>query len=707
MHIIKTQDEIAQERKNKHVLARTHYPIDKKLIILGRQSNAKQVIQNRESYEQQTVELLEKALDLSWNQEDVTILYENEYDKFGQKSEKPRDVSGNLSIDERPILKLIVDTIKGGGVGAVMFWDVSRLTRDIDVVDGPYFAKVCRDYDVIILTNDDEFDFNRRKDDIDKFVTLAIEAKNYRQNHIMKKVLPARERVARRGEFFGHSIPVGLMLDDARKFYISNPYWSPIAARLFKRYRELDGSFALFHREIYGRLLFPELNTIHFPDVPQTILDDILERIGRIQLSRVEGGYTIKGRTSLQMFLTNVAYIGHINYNGQLIKNTHPAIVNEEDFWFAFNRISNTDIEGNPIEREKRVVRYQQETDKERQQALLEGTRDNGNSVITSPERSVYVMRSETIDARYRARNLRAFELEEIVIKVLVVDALVEERLFSHVEDELNASDELSKEIAEQGVTLVQSFEVVDTQEQTPVTTPDSRIEEIERNIARLDREYNVTFDIMSDTDIRENRASKARLIKRLDDVKKAQEHTAQEQKDMQEAVDLVASGNLQEKWHKWKMEKKQKFIRLATQDIILERVADNWLTLTIKWRSWIQKEAPHRNILLVDTAYILRSSTWQAAWTPDEDDIIRALYPDTSRSDMLQCLPRRSWWSIRVHASSLSVLRQTRTNGSDIPFDLSVNDVAFLQKQHLSTENYPDNRVWWTCEMCNLDSAS
>lgn len=369
MHIIKTQDEIAQERKNKHVLARTHYPIDKKLIILGRQSTAKQVIQNRESYEQQTEELLEKALDLGWSQENITILYENNYDKFGQKSEKPRDVSGNLSIDERPILKLIVDTIKGGGVGAVMFFDVSRLTRDIDVVDGPFFASVCRERNVIILTNDDEFDFNRREDDINKFVVLCVESKNYRQNHIMKKVLPARERVARRGEFFGHSIPVGLMLDDERKFYVCNPCWQGQVANLFTRFRELDANFALWYREIYGKMLFP------------TLPPEIAARVGTIHMTPVQGGYTIKGRTSLQGLLTNTAYIGHILHNGLLIKNTHPAIVDEEDFWYAFHHISPTDIEGNPIEREKRVVRYQHDTDVERPQALLEGIRGNGKPV--------------------------------------------------------------------------------------------------------------------------------------------------------------------------------------------------------------------------------------------------------------------------------------------------------------------------------------
>ena len=101
---------------------------------------------------------------------------ENEYDKYGQKTGKIYDASGNLSIEERAAIKLITQMIERGDVGAVMMWDVSRLTRDEDVVDAPSFAKTCKDYQVIVFTSDDEFDFNRRKDDIDKFITLAIEA---------------------------------------------------------------------------------------------------------------------------------------------------------------------------------------------------------------------------------------------------------------------------------------------------------------------------------------------------------------------------------------------------------------------------------------------------------------------------------------------------------------------------------------------------
>lgn len=336
---------------------------------------------------------------------------------------------------------------------------------------------------------------------------------------------------------------------------------------------------------------------------------------------------------------------------------------------------------------------------------------------ITSPERNVYVMNNANAESRYRARNLKAFELDEIAISVSAIDALIEARLLEHLEQDIvyEETDAVLNELATlngqpidtiPGVSLVDSFRAVDTQEQTPVTTPDSRIEEIERNIARLDREYNVTFDIMSDTDIRENRASKARLIKRLDDVKKSQEHTVQEQRDSQELIDLVASGTLQEHWRKWKIEKKQKCIRLATQDIVLDRVTDTWITLTIKWNSWLSKDDARKGVLYVDTGYILRSTSGYITWSDEEDRLVRELYPMASRNEILHALPRRSWWSIRVHASNLRVVRQTRINGSELPYDMSVDDIDFMQKHGLMLDG-SDKRVWWKSEVCQLDVTS
>jgi len=63
-------------------------------------------------------------------------------------------------------------------------------------------------------------------------------------------------------------------------------------------------------------------------------------------------GLTYQG---LRDMLTNVAYIGiwYTQPKGKppiLIQGNHPAIVDEEDFWYAFNHLSKMTITGEPIE---------------------------------------------------------------------------------------------------------------------------------------------------------------------------------------------------------------------------------------------------------------------------------------------------------------------------------------------------------------------
>ncbi|SRR5258708_15901370 len=154
-----------------------------------------------------------------------------------------------------------------------------------------------------------------------------MKAKDYIKHHVKGLMLKMRDKKAMRGEFSGHAIPTGLMLDEEHVYYVPNPYFAPVMKRLLRRFRELDGDFAQFRREIVVKPIFP--------DVP----DEIIKRVGRVQLTKVDGGYTIKSYDGMRSVLTNVALIGHIAYKNRIVKrNAHPAIVDEADFWFCFER---------------------------------------------------------------------------------------------------------------------------------------------------------------------------------------------------------------------------------------------------------------------------------------------------------------------------------------------------------------------------------
>ena len=184
-------------------------------------------------------------------------------------------------------------------VKAVLVWSVDRLFRDEDMIQPPTFAKECKDHHCIVLTMDDWFDFShpkRGRSDLDRFLQLAKAAADYITIH-MKKMEDARNDVARRGDFSGRGIPVGLYLPkNSKKYGVYEPV-APYIRWTVKKFRQLNGQLNLLSREIAQRGYF-------IPYPPQT------EETPYIGLKRGAHGYTIS-RPGLENVLTNIAYVGY------------------------------------------------------------------------------------------------------------------------------------------------------------------------------------------------------------------------------------------------------------------------------------------------------------------------------------------------------------------------------------------------------------
>src|SRR2546425_35843 len=130
-------------------------PTGFKLALYTRQSQKDAPIKHRESYELQTVRLVEYAKELGWSEEDIIVFIENK-----RKDGKWRKASGTLRIDQRQGLQSIVGLIEAGEVKAVMVWAIDRLFRHEDMIEPAVFVKICEVHHCIILTVDDFFDFN-------------------------------------------------------------------------------------------------------------------------------------------------------------------------------------------------------------------------------------------------------------------------------------------------------------------------------------------------------------------------------------------------------------------------------------------------------------------------------------------------------------------------------------------------------------------
>lgn len=74
-------------------------------------------------------------------------------------------------------------------------------------------------------------------------------------------------------------------------------------------------------------------------------------------------------------------YIGYLVFNGRIVKrNAHPAIVDVDNWQYAFEHLSDVDLDGMPIDRPERTVRYTQKTGID-SGALLAGTRESGGKL--------------------------------------------------------------------------------------------------------------------------------------------------------------------------------------------------------------------------------------------------------------------------------------------------------------------------------------
>lgn len=306
-------------------------------------------------------------------------------------------------------------------------------------------------------------------------------------------------------------------------------------------------------------------------------------------------------------------------------------------------------------------------------------------------------------ETRYRARSFRGFESDEFGIRVSGIDTLIEERALYHLENALSATDELSQAIAEQGVTLVDRFNNVATNQDSNLTTVQAQLQQIDYELAELEQDKRVGRPYWSDAELEDYYKKRARLTLRRDTIMKAEARKGQEERETEQIKKLVHAGTALEKWSKWTIDEKRKFIRVATYDIVLEYVQETWLKLTICWRHWMRKDVPEEELLIEDTAYILRRQN-TIVWTEEENDILRAVYADAGRYDIMQCLPRRSWISIRSQANINGLKREPSVNDSGIPDDMSIDDMTFLHAHNLTLAPSSDVRVWWLSELCNRD---
>jgi hypothetical protein len=125
-------------------------------------------------------------------------------------------------------------------------------------------------------------------------------------------------------------------------------------------------------------------------------------------------------------------------------------------------------------------------------------------------------------------------------------------------------------------------------------------------------------------------------------------------------------------RWASLPFERKRRFVRLLVERANMHEVAPHIIQLDALLRE------PFRHAF---TVHLFRKSGSHEAWTDDEMERLRTMYPRADRLDILKAMPTRTWASIQHIADDKHLQRLTRLNTSGIDAHLSYADVQFIQE--------------------------
>ena len=667
------------------------YPTQYKLALQARQSTKKQSLHNQESYESQTTVLLEHALDMGWKglEADIIPFIENR-----RKDGKIVDASGTKRVDERPTMQDLWYHIEHDIVKAVMCRGVDRLFRHIDMVEPAQFARLCKDHQCIIITvkevrrrtRIEVYNFHDNPEDIGAFLAEAQAGADFILNQI-EWMVRCKLNKALRGEYDGRNVPAGFILVN-EKYHIYEPH-AQVVRWLFRRYRELSGNFSSLMREVAQRIadqgyLFPPFADERFT-----------------QMGRSGDGYIIKPK-GLKGLLVNTVYIGwwlvyetvdkgketeHRVLRAK-IEDHHPAIVSLEDFWYAYERLTEEDA---PRSRYNKVGTISCN-------ALLDG-------IVTSDKSSVYVSQRahEPDTACYVMSSHKQFQGNHFYGSIYVreLDHLFTSHLLAKLEEGKRIRDTLDPGMRDgwDNLDAMLATRLIDVAKMQEIATAgiDSMLAQYQEEAASLDNTLHYGAAKLPPKKIEEYSERLARLHVAISEL------TLKKSRAQQAARELAAFtnklGDVPAVWKELGIEKQRRFVALITEKITLTKPSPNWLQLTIQW---LWPDMP------LDILYIWQRGSRSEAWTDEENSILRTLYSHADRGTILQALPSHSWSAILQRAVDLGVSRAYQRNDNTLHRFLSVEDATFMAQAGIMFDKEdPSVRYWWTTSLQTTDTSS
>jgi len=488
-------------------------------------------------------------------------------------------------------------------------------------------------------------------------------AADYIKNQVKGLLVPAKRRAAMRGQYVGGSVPMGYVVDyhkDSETYRKLIPYepHANVIRWMFKRYRELDGKINQLAREL---LALPVL----FPDFVG------VDRIPFNRVRKVEGGYHTS-LDSLCYMLTNTTYIGYCTVAGTVVsKNNHEAIVSEEDFFYAFNRLSDTSPDGEEQERmPTRPTRYRH-LGTPPVDALLDG-------LVTGTKGTVYVQKGEKCYTEWIKTH--GMTSNGWSMRVTTLDKIVTQRLIYRLKQDMKEEDARNDNLPptpDNMLTRLQEVQAVKVQQTNGM---EEQLLQIARRLRRLDTLINMDEEDVDVEKLKEWTREQKQLLQTQAELQKKLKQAEASQATAQETKTLLERAR--NNWNGLRFEKQKEFVNLVIDKIVGEEIAPHWLKLTIYWN------APYG---VVDTGYIWRQDGSTNPWTDEENSILHTLYPTSEWGTILEQLSRRSIQGIMWQAKRKGIKREKRSVPT-LASQICMEDVPVLEQLGLEY-----NQEWAT----------
>lgn len=580
-------------------------------------------------------------------------LRNEETDEWVRIYDEGAGVSGQKRIDQRKELNRLYYDIKRGIVGSLVIVHEDRLFRDEFHTNDTTFIQLLAEHDVLLFVRTDHRRYDCTKaSDRNALLEKMIASRNYLDDHVLGRMNGNQEAKALQGLFDGRNLPMGYVTQGKKKqqkILVYEP-WAEVIKWMFTRFRELDSFSKLCHEIENMSYLFPD------PTV-----DDLLKYTFKVRMTKVPKGFKPSCAESIKYMLCNPVYIGAWVYEDAIVRDdNHPAIVDRELFLWSYHKLTGRNLDGELLE----GVKCKQLRDDGAQAVLKRLLKDpKGVMYVQRPDHPEYIRQTLVKDHKLAGKiyrditfAIRAHLIDDIFLARVKALAIADQHLAEHIDASIKALEE---------------------QHTKAIVSVDDQLTQVRLEIKKTLAFLHDEILMLTPKEKADYNETLAGLRSREQELLAVQENSvhASLRADYEELSDLLT--DIPGKLDACKMEWKQKLARLIIESVLIEEISVHWLRFTVVWRGPLANRP--------DICFIWRQRGRRSdEWTPEEDEYIRANYPEGDKWIMLETLPRRSWNMIYQRALTLGIHRDMYIQES-IPNNITIDDLNIIPDRDMA----------------------